>query len=57
MSVVAGFGYSGFLLTPVVLGVVSENFGLSVGFLGLFISVLLVLILTYFLRKKNTVRS
>jgi uncharacterized membrane protein YczE len=41
----------------VVLGVVSENFGLSVGFLGLFISVLLVLILTYFLRKKNTVRS
>jgi sugar phosphate permease len=57
MSVVAGFGYSGFLLTPVILGVVSEKYGLSVGFFGLLISVLLVLILTVFLRKKNKVKD
>jgi MFS family permease len=57
MSVVAGFGYSGFLLTPVILGVVSEKYGLSVGFFGLLISVLLVLILTVFLRKKNKVND
>lgn len=54
MSVVAGFGYSGFLLTPVVLGAVSESFGLAIGFSGLLISVLLVMLLAFRFKHKKT---
>ena len=54
MSVVAGFGYSGFLLTPVVLGAVSESFGLAIGFSGLLISVLVVMLLAFRFKHKKT---
>lgn len=52
LTIVAGFGYSGFLIGPVVLGFTAEHFGLEYSFYGLLSCCIFVLIIiTYSLIK------
>lgn len=53
VSFIAGTGYSGFLLGPVVLGFVAEEFSLNFTFIILLISSILVLAATYGLHRRR----
>lgn len=52
ISFVAGTGYSGFLLAPVVLGFVADYYSLKMTFISLLGSAILILVTTIILRKK-----
>jgi fucose permease len=53
IAITAGFGYSGFLITPVILGFVAKTFGLSVSFQGLLGAVVIVFLMGLFSLKRN----
>ncbi len=56
VAFIAGTGYSGFLLGPVILGFLAEQYTLNTSFMVLLGCVAFVLIITYFLkRNKNAV--
>lgn len=56
LALIAGCGYSGFLIGPVILGFTAEKFGLETSFMGLLSASLLVLCLSIYqlfkLKKK-----
>ncbi len=54
ISFVAGFGYLGFLLSPPLLGFLSKIDSLQLSFIALLIATSIALILTFFLKKKET---
>jgi fucose permease len=54
LTIVAGCGYSGFLIGPVVLGFTAERFGLEYSFYGLLSSCIFVLIICSYLLINNT---
>lgn len=56
VAFIAGTGYSGFLLGPVILGFLAEQFSLNTSFMVLLGGVIAVLATTYFL-KRNTNKS
>ena len=49
MAIVAGFGYSGFLTGPVILGFIAEGYGLHTSYYSLLGSIIAVLITALFL--------
>ncbi len=53
VAFIAGTGYSGFLLGPVILGFVAEQFSLVFTFITLFACCILVLLATIILRKRQ----
>ncbi len=53
VAFIAGSGYSGFLLGPVILGFVAENFSLNLTFIALLICTVGVLLATLLLRRKK----
>lgn len=53
LTIVAGFGYSGFLIGPVILGFTAEQFGLEYSFYGLLSSCIFVVILSSYLLIKT----
>lgn len=53
ISITAGFGYSGFLITPVILGFVAKTYGLDISFQGLLIAVVVVFLVVIFSLKRN----
>lgn len=53
IAITAGFGYSGFLLTPVILGFAAKTFGLDVSFQGLLVAVILVFFIGLYSLKRN----
>ena len=53
VSFIAGTGYLGFLLGPVILGFLAEEFSLRISFMTLLGYVLLILGITFFLRRKR----
>ncbi|WP_350292988.1 MFS transporter [uncultured Croceitalea sp.] len=55
VAFIAGIGYSGFLLGPVILGFVAEEFTLTASFWGLLACATLVFLLTLFLSRKKAV--
>lgn len=52
VAFIAGSGYSGFLIGPVILGFLAEEFSLKTSFWALLGCALLVLLLTFILRRK-----
>jgi len=57
LTLVAGFGYSGFLIGPVLLGFTAEQFGLEFSFYGLLSCCIFVLLISFALvirSKKNS---
>lgn len=54
LTIVAGCGYSGFLIGPVVLGFTAERYGLEYSFYGLLSSCIFVLIISSYLLINNT---
>jgi len=54
VAFIAGTGYSGFLVGPVILGFVAEAFSLNWTFFTLLLSTLLVLLASFALRKKRS---
>ncbi len=54
LTIVAGCGYSGFLIGPVILGFTAEEFGLEYSFYSLLSACIFVLILSSYLLIKNT---
>ena len=55
VAFIAGTGYSGFLVGPVILGFIAEKFSLSLTFMTLLICCVLVLMSTFLLRKGKKV--
>ena len=55
VAFIAGTGYSGFLVGPVILGFIAEKFSLSLTFMTLLICCVLVLMSTLLLRKRKKV--
>ncbi len=55
VAFIAGTGYSGFLVGPVILGFIAEKFSLSLTFMTLLICCVLVLMSTLLLRKGKKV--
>lgn len=53
VAFIAGAGYSGFLLGPVILGYIAEHFSLQRSFLVLLLAAALIALLTIFLRYKR----
>lgn len=53
VSFIAGSGYSGFLLGPVVLGFLAESYSLKTSFITLLCCSILVLLATFILRGKK----
>lgn len=53
ITIVAGFGYSGFLLTPVLLGFFAKHYGLKISFFGLAVAISLVLLFSFYLVAKK----
>jgi fucose permease len=51
VAFIAGTGYSGFLLGPVILGFLAEQYTLNTSFMVLLACVIVVLLITYFLKK------
>lgn len=49
MAIVAGFGYSGFLTGPVILGFIAEGYGLHISYYSLLGAIIAVLITALFL--------
>lgn len=54
LTIVAGCGYSGFLLGPVILGFTAEEFGLEYSFYSLLSACIFVLIISTYLLIKNS---
>ena len=54
ISFIAGSGYSGFLLGPVILGFIAENASLKHSFYTLLGCVLLIMLTTFFLQRKRS---
>lgn len=54
VAFIAGSGYSGFLLGPVILGFVAEKFSLNLTFMSLLACAIAVLLATTLLRRKKT---
>lgn len=54
VSFIAGTGYSGFLLGPVILGLIAESISLKYSFYALLGCVLLVLMTTFLLQKRSS---
>lgn len=53
VAFIAGTGYSGFLVGPVILGFIAEQFSLSLSFTTLMICSIAVLGATFLLKKKK----
>ncbi|NNG09929.1 MAG: MFS transporter [Arenibacter sp.] len=53
VAFIAGTGYSGFLLGPVILGFLAEQYSLNTSFMVLLACVMVVLLITYFLKKSK----
>ncbi|MEM6894288.1 MAG: MFS transporter [Bacteroidota bacterium] len=53
VSFIAGTGYLGFLMGPVILGFLAEEFSLRISFMTLLAYVLLILLITFSLRRKR----
>ncbi|MGB5238951.1 MAG: MFS transporter [Flavobacteriaceae bacterium] len=54
VAFIAGSGYSGFLLGPVILGFMAEKFSLNLTFIALLACAVVVLLATTLLRRKKT---
>jgi len=54
IAFIAGTGYSGFLVGPVILGFIAEQFSLSLSFITLMVCSVAVLVATFLLKRKNT---
>lgn len=54
IAFIAGTGYSGFLVGPVILGFIAEQFSLSLSFITLMVCSVAVLGATFLLKRKNT---
>lgn len=54
IAFIAGTGYSGFLVGPVILGFIAEQFSLSSSFITLMVCSVAVLATTYLLKRKST---
>jgi fucose permease len=57
VAFIAGTGYSGFLVGPVILGFIAEQFSLSLSFISLMICSVAVLGATFLLRRKQAVKG
>jgi fucose permease len=57
VAFIAGTGYSGFLVGPVILGFIAEQFSLSLSFISLMICSIAVLGATFLLRRKQAVKG
>lgn len=55
VAFIAGTGYSGFLVGPVILGFIAEQFSLSLSFITLMICSVAVLAATFLLKRKKPV--
>jgi fucose permease len=53
VAFIAGTGYSGFLVGPVILGFLAEEFSLNTSFMTLLGCVIIVLITTFFLKRNR----
>ncbi|WP_297706710.1 MFS transporter [uncultured Eudoraea sp.] len=54
IAFIAGTGYSGFLVGPVILGFIAEQFSLSLSFITLMVCSVAVLAATFLLKRKST---
>ena len=57
VAFIAGTGYSGFLVGPVILGFIAEQFSLSLSFISLMICSVAVLGATFLLNRKQPVKG
>ena len=57
IAIVAGFGYSGFLTAPVILGITAETYGLTTSYYGLTIAAILIGLLSIYLSIKKKSRN
>jgi len=57
VAFIAGTGYSGFLVGPVILGFIAEQFSLSLSFISLMICSVAVLGATFLLKRKQAVKG
>lgn len=57
VAFIAGTGYSGFLVGPVILGFIAEQFSLSLSFISLMICSVAVLGATFLLKRKQPVKG
>lgn len=57
VAFIAGTGYSGFLVGPVILGFIAEQFSLSLSFISLMICSVAVLGATLLLKRKQAVKG
>ena len=55
IAIVAGFGYSGFLTAPVILGITAETYGLTTSYYGLTAAAAVIGLLSIYLSIKNRV--
>ena len=53
IAIVAGFGYSGFLTGPVILGITSETYGLTTSYYGLTSAAIIIGLLSIYLSIKK----
>lgn len=53
VAFIAGTGYAGFLVGPVILGFIAENFSLNTSFLSLLLSTVAILATTFLLRRNK----
>ena len=53
IAIVAGFGYSGFLTGPVILGITAETYGLTTSYYGLTSAALIIGLLSIYLSIKK----
>ncbi len=57
VAFIAGTGYSGFLVGPVILGFIAEQFSLSLSFITLMVCSVAVLGATFLLKRKQPVKG
>jgi len=57
IAIVAGFGYSGFLTAPVILGITAENYGLTTSYYGLTVAAAIIGVLSIYLSIKKRSRN
>jgi sugar phosphate permease len=57
IAIVAGFGYSGFLTAPVILGITAETYGLITSYYGLTVAALIIGLLSIYLSIKKKSRN
>ena len=53
IAIVAGFGYSGFLTGPVILGITAETYGLTASYYGLTVAAIIIGLLSIYLSIKK----